>query len=320
LDNYQEVPEPSPFHTVISEGLCEVPAGGHVIVVSRADPPPAMARFRAGRAMAVIDWDALRLTGAETRRIARQKRGRLSAAELRDLARAAEGWAAGLTLLLEGAAAAARPRRSLGEQAPEAVFDYFASEVFAKQDARARAFLLATALLGKMTARMAEALTGRADAGRVLADLYRRHYFVEKRLEAEPVYQYHPLFRAFLRSRQGGTFSPARLAALRRRAAGLLARHGEVEEAATLMREGGEWGALGRLILDQAPSLMAQGRHQTLEAWLRALPLAVLARGYSITFDEQGRIIKSADSVRSGDCIQTKLHRGHLKSRVESIE
>lgn len=278
LDNYQEVPEASPFQTVISEGLCEIPRGGHVIVVSRSDPPPGMACFLAGGAMRVLGWEALRLTTAETRRIALQKRGRLSPGELRELERAAEGWAAGLILLLEGAAAGARPGRSLGEQTPEAVFDYFAGEVFERQEARTRAFLLATAFLSKMTGGMAKALTGRADAGRLLAALYRRHYFVEKRLQAEPAYQYHPLFRAFLLSRQRAALPPARVTALRRRAAGLLARHGEVEEAAALMREAGEWGALGRLILEQAPSLIGQARHQTLEAWLGALPPAVVAR------------------------------------------
>lgn len=49
-------------------------------------------------------------------------------------------------------------------------------------------------------------------------------------------------------------------------------------------------------------------------------PLKVLARGYSITFDAQGRIVKRASSVKPGDLIETKLHRGRLKSKVESIE
>lgn len=47
-------------------------------------------------------------------------------------------------------------------------------------------------------------------------------------------------------------------------------------------------------------------------------PLAVLERGYSITFDEQGKILKEASSVKPGDKIQTKLHRGRLLSRVET--
>ena len=46
-------------------------------------------------------------------------------------------------------------------------------------------------------------------------------------------------------------------------------------------------------------------------------PLAVLERGYSITFDSHGKIVKEAKRVKPGDLIQTRLHRGELTSRVE---
>ncbi len=49
-------------------------------------------------------------------------------------------------------------------------------------------------------------------------------------------------------------------------------------------------------------------------------PLAVLNRGYSITFDQNGKIVREAKQLRAGDPIRTKLHRGQLRSRVESIE
>ncbi|HEV3165845.1 MAG TPA: exodeoxyribonuclease VII large subunit [Isosphaeraceae bacterium] len=58
-----------------------------------------------------------------------------------------------------------------------------------------------------------------------------------------------------------------------------------------------------------------------LAAQLEALsPLAVLARGYSITLQEDGTtVLQSADSVRPGDLILTRLAAGSLTSRVESI-
>lgn len=48
-------------------------------------------------------------------------------------------------------------------------------------------------------------------------------------------------------------------------------------------------------------------------------PLAVLDRGYSITFDEKGRILKESKQVRAGDPIQTRLARGRITSRVETV-
>ena len=63
-------------------------------------------------------------------------------------------------------------------------------------------------------------------------------------------------------------------------------------------------------------------RHQLarLAARLDALsPLAVLARGYSLTFRDDGSttLLRSAADARPGDLIQTRLARGRLISRVE---
>jgi exodeoxyribonuclease VII large subunit len=46
-------------------------------------------------------------------------------------------------------------------------------------------------------------------------------------------------------------------------------------------------------------------------------PLAVLARGYAVCWDERGhRIIRAADSVTPGDRVRVKLHRGELHCEV----
>ena len=59
---------------------------------------------------------------------------------------------------------------------------------------------------------------------------------------------------------------------MQRSAAELLAENGQAEDAAALLRECGDWDGLARIVLSNAPSLVAQGRFRTLEEWLRALP------------------------------------------------
>ncbi len=50
-------------------------------------------------------------------------------------------------------------------------------------------------------------------------------------------------------------------------------------------------------------------------------PLAVLARGYSITLKEpQGTIVRRASEVAPGDLVRTRVARGEILSRVESGE
>ena len=55
------------------------------------------------------------------------------------------------------------------------------------------------------------------------------------------------------------------------------------------------------------------------EAVVRALdPRRVLERGYSITRDEHGRVLRSAEAVAAGTLVDTELADGRVTSRVES--
>ncbi len=49
-------------------------------------------------------------------------------------------------------------------------------------------------------------------------------------------------------------------------------------------------------------------------------PLAVLARGYSLTTDEAGRPVRDAGCLSPGDRIHTRLGRGALRAVVEQVE
>jgi exodeoxyribonuclease VII large subunit len=61
---------------------------------------------------------------------------------------------------------------------------------------------------------------------------------------------------------------------------------------------------------------------ERLEAQLRALsPLAVLARGYSLTTDASGRVLTSATQTAPGERVRTRLaDGGAFTSRVEGVE
>lgn len=60
-------------------------------------------------------------------------------------------------------------------------------------------------------------------------------------------------------------------------------------------------------------------RFLTVEKHLRLLgPEQVLARGYSITMDDEtGKVIRSADEVKPGQRLRTRLKRGEVRSGVE---
>ncbi len=169
FDNYQEVPEDAPFHEIILNGLSRIPEGIKTIMVSRTDPPPALVRLQANHQMEILGWDKLRLTLEETGGIirlrARQKQAKDAISLLH---RAADGWTAGLVLMLESMEKGVIEPQALGKLTPDEIFDYFAKELLDKTEREIQGFLLKTAFLAKMTPKMAEDLTGLPNARRIL--------------------------------------------------------------------------------------------------------------------------------------------------------
>ena len=271
FDNYQELSANAVLHTVIREGIAALPQGFRTVVLSRTPPPPEQARARANGELAYIGWGDLQLTLEEVKGISRLRtRGRRAFASYEELHGKTCGWAAGLVLLLEQDQPGHSAQSPEGN--PQVLFDYFASEIFARLATDTQNVLLASALLPTMKAIMVAELTGSSAAGALLAELHGKNYFTLKHPQADPVYEYHPLFRDFLMSRARSTWSAPQLRALRRKAAALLEADGQSEHAAELLHAAGEVDGLARLIHKHAPILLEHGRGGILEGWLSHLP------------------------------------------------
>jgi LuxR family maltose regulon positive regulatory protein len=271
FDNYQEAPEESSFHEVINGGLSLLPDGIRVFVLSRNEPPAPFMRLRANNAMHQVGWDELRFTLEESKKIIRMKDRRpgIDLAELHDKT---QGWAAGLVLLTEGGGTRTSEPQSTGELDPDAVFAYFAGEIFDKLDSETRDFLLMTSFLPKVTVESAEKLTDQENAGRILSGLSRNHFFTVKHSTVEPTYEYHPLFREFLLARMKEALNPEGVLRVQKRAAALLEESGQIEDAAALYLASQDWEHLVRLILSHAQALVVQGRSKTVEQWIAGIP------------------------------------------------
>jgi len=273
FDGYHEVPPQSPFHEVMRIALAEVPPGGAVLLISRSDPPAAMARLRANRALEVIGWRELRLTQEESNALVARRGHKMGGDALVEIYNRTQGWAAGLILMLEQAPSYDPLAATPDLANPGLVFDYLAGELFQKTDPPTRELLLATAYLPQMTAAMAGELAGARDADELLAELYRNNNFVSlKQAQPQPVYQCHPLLREFLLARANEAFDRDRRQALQRRSAELLEAEGLVVEAASLLRAIGDWNGVAALIERHAPRMFRLGMNETLVHWVDTLP------------------------------------------------
>ncbi|BBA33443.1 bacterial transcriptional activator domain protein [Methylocaldum marinum] len=72
-----------------------------IIVLSHGEPSDAYVRLRANGLLALLSWDQLRLSLEETTAIVFQRRPELDRNLVESLHQQADGWVAGLVLLLE---------------------------------------------------------------------------------------------------------------------------------------------------------------------------------------------------------------------------
>ena len=276
FDNFHALEPQSAVWTCLADAVAAAPSRVRVIVISRQDPSAEFARLRANGAMACLRGTDLRLTDDEALGIARrlgEHRFGIAAPNgwLATLVRKADGWAAGLTLLLE-----ASGRDSSGaltnEPGGEPLFDYFTRQLFDGAEPEVQTLLMTSALLPSMAIPALKTLMGDAHIELRLRELYRRNYFVTYRTGEPPTYEFHALFREFLLDRAKRAWSVERLRELRCSGAAALLANGYVEAAIELWLLAEAWGDVATAVLNEAPLLMEQGRFQVLDRWLGALP------------------------------------------------
>jgi ATP/maltotriose-dependent transcriptional regulator MalT len=168
LDNYQTVPPESKLHDVINDGVSTIPDGINAFVISRHDPPPAWSRLRANEMMKMLGWDDLRLTLEETGGIVPLKAQEIHSKDaIGKPHQAADGWVAGLVLMLESMKRGVEPHL-LEKMIPKEILDYFGNEYFNKTEKEIQDFLLKTAFLPQITSKVVDQLTGLSNANSIL--------------------------------------------------------------------------------------------------------------------------------------------------------
>jgi len=319
FDNFQDLASAS--IAPIMQAIAEVRVGCHIIIISREDPPPLLAPLLANRTVAPLGWKDIKLDLDETSRIAR---GRLplGPAQIRALQQQTDGWAAGITLMLDQAQRSGRVSDVGDVASMQTIFDFFAGLVFDQARPREQQALMAISVLPYFTLDMAEELSGDDGIGALIHDLYRRHLFLLLRDAKESSYEFHALFRAFLQSRTQSLLSADQRDNLRHRAGRLLDKAGEPDSAAELYRVSQSWDALSALVLSHAEVMINIGRHDTLRQWIGGLPQdRVLASPEMMFWSAQSQLTTDPRTART--LLETALpyfaERQELTAPAETI-
>ncbi len=248
FDNYQEMSPASATHGALRMAVSQAPPGGSVLCVSRTDLPTCYVPLAGAGGLCALRWDSLQFTLEETRALT-LSRGVTEDSLVHELHAHSDGWAAGLTLMLERLGQPDSHTAALPSDTREASFDYFATLLFDQLPETATHVLRSVAYLPYVSTAAAAELSGQEDAGKALLDLHRARLFVDRRPGEFPVYVFHAMFRDDLLD--GGKDS---------------------EAAIPLRIAAKDWDGLTRTLLPIADHLLVTGRHETLEQWISALP------------------------------------------------
>ncbi|MEV7775002.1 LuxR C-terminal-related transcriptional regulator [Kitasatospora sp. NPDC086791] len=249
LDEFEHVSSPevaSGLHFLLGHAG----PGLRLVLISRTEPLLPIHRYRAAGSVTEIRAADLAFRPDEAAVLLRRHGLGLSAESSRALTERTGGWAAGLRLSALAAQGAADPAAYLAEfeSSRSTVADFLLAEVLDTQPAETQDLLLRTSVLDQIHPDLADALTGRPDGARILADLSRANAFVEP--VGHSWYRCHPLFAEILRVHLSAR-CPGLAQELHRRAARWLAGAGRPMDALSHAAAAGDWEFAAAQLVDR---------------------------------------------------------------------
>jgi LuxR family maltose regulon positive regulatory protein len=311
-------------HRAVQFIVDHVPDNVTLVLVSRADPPVALARLRVAGRLTELRAADLAFDQTESEELLTAAGQTISGELVSRLNERIEGWAVGLRL-----AALSLAGRSDVEEFVDSfsgddryVADYLLEEVLGREPERVQRFLLETSLLEELIPEMCDAVLGTSQSADMLDDLFTRNLFLTRPGSDSDRYRYHQLFAELLRARIHGR-EAERAAEVLRSAAAWCQRSGDLDRALRYLIRAGELDDAASLVARRAPRLLTQGdigRHQ---AWLRLFapevvrrePGLLLTRAWSELFAERPQ-----EALRSLARVEHIAPDGFTASRAGQFE
>jgi LuxR family maltose regulon positive regulatory protein len=279
LDDYHEI-EVSSIHEQLAFLLQHQPPQMHLIIASRSDPPLNLSRLRGRGQLAELRTEDLRFRPNETAVFLNEVMGlHLSADDIAALEARTEGWIVGLQM-------AALSMRGRDDEhvadfvtsftgSHRYVLDYLSDEVLSRQPEQIQTFLLQTALLGRLSGPLCDAVTKQGNGQEVLQRLDTANLFLVRLDDERRWYRYHHLFADLLRSRLERS-QPDLAPILHLRASAWYEANGLLSEAVGHAFAAGDINHVATMLEGNALSLIGAKHLKTSLGWLKALPSEVV--------------------------------------------
>lgn len=209
LDDYHHIGQETIVHRLVDRLLQYSSDILHLIITTRDLPPLAITRRRTQNSALIISREDLLFTDDEVSELFRTTLNlELKTEELAEYRARTHGWITALQLIrqitenqIHASTSAQMPDlQEMLKQSEKDIFDYFAEEVFAREDDATRNLLLHLSLLDSLPLEVCSALFPEMHCSAVLPELVRKNVFmtVAGEQHSGEEYRLHPLFRDFL--------------------------------------------------------------------------------------------------------------------------
>jgi LuxR family maltose regulon positive regulatory protein len=267
----------------------------HLVLACRVDPALPLYRWRVDGSLTEVRASDLSLTIDETARLLAAHDVVLPGAALYALHSTTEGWPAGVRLAALTMRGHPEPERVLDEGSAfsAAVADFLTGEVIDTLPANVQEILLDAAVTPRLNAGLVEAVTGRDDGARILAEIKAANAFVTRNAGPGGWYRFHPLFERTLHTELMRR-APDRVPELHQRAAVWHATYGLPAEAVHHALLAGDWKRAVEVLERHWPDIVGGVRYD------RPHDLPPPAPGTDET-DPRLALAFAADRLRCGD-------------------
>lgn len=331
LDDYHVIKTQS-IHHALTFLLDHLPSQMHLVILSRVDPPLAVARLRGRSQLNEIRARDLRFTIEETTTFLNHLMGlSLSLDDVVALDRRTEGWAAGLQLAGLSMQGRADVHGFVSEFTGSNyyILDYLVEEVLNRQSEVVRSFLLQTSFLGRLSGPLCEIVTQTSGGQMMLEKLEQANLFLFPLDDERRWFRYHNLFGDMLHNRLRLIY-PDKCIGLYGRAAQWFEQNGYLEDALQYALNAKDFTRATRLIEKAARIILEREGISVMLSWLKAFPNELIRSDprlcvyYAWTLAHSGHLDEIEPLLQS---VETMLKEGKvipemaaLKDGLENID
>jgi LuxR family maltose regulon positive regulatory protein len=277
LEDYHTITS-SRVHETLTFLLDYMPESVSVILITRADPPLPLARWRVHHALFELRVPDLRFSTQETRGFLQQAFAFPPAPEvLHTLEERIEGWPAGLRLLTLALQGHRDPREietmlATFSGSHQHILEYLVADVLNAQPETLQRFLLQTSSLTRLSGALCDALTGLHDSAHVLAQLDQANLFLYPLDAGAQWYRYHALFAEAMQHEARQRLSEDERLELYQKASLWYEEQGLPYDAIEAALAGRDFARVAKLMEHQMGSPWLGSEYYTLLRWSEQLP------------------------------------------------